>query len=198
MTIHGNTICIPTHRGTLQGDTISSFLFTIFMESLLRWISVGSRDCHPSYCTNPTITRQPSSHTTFMDTRTALASLRALSEKKNPAQKSPPLHHIHMTPARNQGTLSHWSPLGPRQPPKKKKTNSHYKNKSTPLHYRTVPTSNTYLSTNPTKCLSSTSTHCSALENSTHISQRMSKSWQQHLPPKSSAQNKKPWYLINS
>ncbi len=32
MTIHGNTLPIPIDRGTLQGDTLSPFLFTILME----------------------------------------------------------------------------------------------------------------------------------------------------------------------
>jgi hypothetical protein len=36
MTIQGNTNPIPIYRGTLQGDTLSPFLFTIFMEPLLR------------------------------------------------------------------------------------------------------------------------------------------------------------------
>ena len=40
-TPHGNTPTIPIHRGTLQGDTISRFLITIFMEPLLRWLSIG-------------------------------------------------------------------------------------------------------------------------------------------------------------
>jgi hypothetical protein len=35
MTQHGDTLTIPIHRGTLQGDTLSLFLFTIFMEPLL-------------------------------------------------------------------------------------------------------------------------------------------------------------------
>ncbi len=39
MTPHGNTPNIPIHRGTLQGDTLPPFLFTIFMEPLLRWLS---------------------------------------------------------------------------------------------------------------------------------------------------------------
>jgi hypothetical protein len=35
------------HRGTLQGDTFSPFLFTLFMEPFLRWLTVGSRGCRP-------------------------------------------------------------------------------------------------------------------------------------------------------
>ena len=36
MTPHGNTFLISIQRGTLQEDTLSPFLFTIFMEPLLR------------------------------------------------------------------------------------------------------------------------------------------------------------------
>jgi hypothetical protein len=49
MTIHGNTTPLPIYRGTLQGDTLSPFLFTIFMEPLLRWLAVGSRGYKPTY-----------------------------------------------------------------------------------------------------------------------------------------------------
>ena len=41
---HGDTPTITIHRGTLQGDTLSPFIFTIFMEPLLRWLSIGSRE----------------------------------------------------------------------------------------------------------------------------------------------------------
>jgi hypothetical protein len=47
MTPYGNTPTIPIHRDTLQGDTLSPFLFTIFMEPLLRWLSIGSRGYKP-------------------------------------------------------------------------------------------------------------------------------------------------------
>ncbi len=36
MTIHGNTVPLSIYRGTLQEDTLSPFLFTIFTEPLLR------------------------------------------------------------------------------------------------------------------------------------------------------------------
>jgi hypothetical protein len=49
MTIHGNTAPLSIFRGTLQGDTLSLFLFTIFMEPLLRWLAVGSRGYKPTY-----------------------------------------------------------------------------------------------------------------------------------------------------
>ncbi len=49
MTIHGNTAPIHIHRGTLQGDTLSPFLFTIFMKPLLRWLVVESKGYRPSY-----------------------------------------------------------------------------------------------------------------------------------------------------
>ncbi len=49
MTPHSNTPTIPIHRCTLQGDTISPFLFTIFMEPLLRWLSIGSRGYKPTH-----------------------------------------------------------------------------------------------------------------------------------------------------
>ena len=49
MTIHGNTTLLPIHRGTLLGDTLSPFLFTIFMEPLLRWLAIGSWGYRPTY-----------------------------------------------------------------------------------------------------------------------------------------------------
>ena len=49
MTTHGNTTPIPIHRGTLQSNTLSPFLLTIFVEPLLRWLAVGSRGYRPTY-----------------------------------------------------------------------------------------------------------------------------------------------------
>ena len=49
MTIYGNTVPLSIYRGTLQGDTLSPFLFTIFIEPLLRWLVVGNRGYKPTY-----------------------------------------------------------------------------------------------------------------------------------------------------
>ncbi len=43
------TTPLSIYMDTLQGDTISPFLFTIFMEPLLRWLAEGSRGYKPSY-----------------------------------------------------------------------------------------------------------------------------------------------------
>ena len=49
MTPRGITPTIPIHRGTLQGDTITPFLFAIFMELLLRWFVIGSKGYKPTH-----------------------------------------------------------------------------------------------------------------------------------------------------
>jgi len=37
----GSTQKISIERGTIQGDTLSPFLFLLYMEPLLRWLHVG-------------------------------------------------------------------------------------------------------------------------------------------------------------
>jgi hypothetical protein len=43
LTPYGPTSPIPVGRGTIQGDTLSPFLFLVFMEPLLRWLHCGGR-----------------------------------------------------------------------------------------------------------------------------------------------------------
>jgi hypothetical protein len=47
ITPYGPTPSIDINRGTLQGDTLSSFLFALFLEPFLRWLTVGSRVYRP-------------------------------------------------------------------------------------------------------------------------------------------------------
>ena len=43
ITPYGNTDEYDVRRGTLQGDTLSPFLFIVFMEPLIRWLEAGGR-----------------------------------------------------------------------------------------------------------------------------------------------------------
>jgi hypothetical protein len=47
ITLYGSTPSIDIYCGTLQGDTLSPFLFTLFLELFLRWLTVGSRGYRP-------------------------------------------------------------------------------------------------------------------------------------------------------
>jgi hypothetical protein len=67
MKIHGNTNPIHIHRGSLQGDTLSPFLFTIFMEPMLRWLAVGSRFYRPSYQPHKSTTTIPNDDHGYAD-----------------------------------------------------------------------------------------------------------------------------------
>jgi hypothetical protein len=42
-TPHGLTSKLTVDRGTLQGDTLSPFIFIVYIEPLLRWLHVGGR-----------------------------------------------------------------------------------------------------------------------------------------------------------
>jgi ribonuclease HI len=43
----GKTSPIPMDRGTIQGDSLSPFLFILYLEPLLRWLRVGARGYIP-------------------------------------------------------------------------------------------------------------------------------------------------------
>ncbi|KAJ9519674.1 hypothetical protein QJQ45_013303, partial [Haematococcus lacustris] len=42
-TPYGQTDPVPVDRGTIQGDSLSPFLFLLYIEPLLRWLQVGAR-----------------------------------------------------------------------------------------------------------------------------------------------------------
>jgi ribonuclease HI len=54
LTPYGPTDPIPVNRGTIQGDTLSPFLFLTFMEPLLRWLHSGGRGYKFGCLTDPT------------------------------------------------------------------------------------------------------------------------------------------------
>ena len=39
----GISEAVPVNRGTIQGDSLSPFLFLVFIEPLLRWLHAGGR-----------------------------------------------------------------------------------------------------------------------------------------------------------
>jgi hypothetical protein len=64
ITPYGPTPSIDINRGILQRDTLSPFLFTLFLEPFLRWLTVGNRGHRPGplatnvYPTEPKATYQ--------------------------------------------------------------------------------------------------------------------------------------------
>eukprot|EP00983_Pelagomonas_calceolata_P033552 1050190-Pelagomonas_calceolata.AAC.1 len=52
----GSTKQIPVERGTIQGDTLSPFIFLLYMEPLLRWLHVGGRGYQHSCISNQNAT----------------------------------------------------------------------------------------------------------------------------------------------
>jgi hypothetical protein len=50
-TPYGSTPPIPIDRGTIQGDSLSPFLFVLYMEPLLRWLHAGDRGYKPGALT---------------------------------------------------------------------------------------------------------------------------------------------------
>jgi hypothetical protein len=62
VTPYGITPHIEINRGTLQGDTLSPFPFTLFFEPFLRWLTFGSRGyipCPPERTRSTTPPRKP-------------------------------------------------------------------------------------------------------------------------------------------
>jgi len=51
----GKTDAVLINRGTIQGDSLSPFLFLIFMEPLLRWLQSGGRGYQYGYLRQSTI-----------------------------------------------------------------------------------------------------------------------------------------------
>jgi exonuclease III/ribonuclease HI len=49
---HGTTDAVVVDRGTIQGDSLSPFLFINYLEPMLRWLRVGKRGYHPGLVQN--------------------------------------------------------------------------------------------------------------------------------------------------
>jgi len=63
-TPHQESLHIPITRGTLQGDSLSPFIFTIYIIPLLQWLAVGNRGYHTGTRHAPTCTNTTKHHLT--------------------------------------------------------------------------------------------------------------------------------------
>jgi hypothetical protein len=54
-TPHGHTKAIAIERGTIQGDSLSPFLFILYIEPLLRWLHSGNHGYEPGCLEDPNL-----------------------------------------------------------------------------------------------------------------------------------------------
>jgi hypothetical protein len=59
ITPYGSIPSIDISRGTLEGDTLSPFLFTLFLEPFLRWLAAGGRGYRPGASTTNAAPQNP-------------------------------------------------------------------------------------------------------------------------------------------
>jgi hypothetical protein len=88
-TPYGSTSPIPIERGTIQGDSLSPFLFVLYMEPLLRWLHAGERGYKPGALADAaTSSNSQVSSITYADDLNMLTGGRAgLQNMKHQAEK---------------------------------------------------------------------------------------------------------------
>jgi len=138
MTIHGNTAPLSIYIGTLQGDILYPFLFTIFMQSFLRWLAVGNRRYKPTY--------QPHKPTSIIityddhgykdDSSITAGSIQDLKIQIKKFTSSANTPGSSLRPP-NVKPPDHYGPMATPSTPQIRPC---YKNKTTRSHSQTVPT----------------------------------------------------------